>query len=351
VILLGLCSVLAARSGGQVSPETNPQRVPGHGKVTINVVVTDKQGHPVRGLTANDFTLTDNDQPQTLAGFKALDAEATDAPVHTVIVVDMVNVPFQMTAWGREELGKFLKEDGGKLANPTSLAVMTQNGLKLEPNATMDGNVLMSSLDTLRTQLRPINRNGGFYAAGEMLEMSLRQISQLAAYEAAKPGHKLILVISPGLPLLPRAGDQEDMTQRKWVFDSVVALTNGLREADITLYSLDTYELGRTDPFYYQSFLKPVKKADGAEYPNLGLKVVAMHSGGQAQVTGRDITGELNTTVRDATASYELTFESVPGDGPNEYHALKVMVGRPDVTVPTTAGYYANVQGATNKKK
>ena len=315
------------------------------GRISINVVVADKQGHPVRGLQASDFSLLDNGQPTKILGFMAQDAEKTaGAPVHVIVVIDMVDVPFRTTAWVREELGQFLKEDGGKLGYPTSLAVLSESGLKLQQGATRDGNALMSDFDQYQTELRIVNRSGGFYAAGEMLELSLSQISQLAAYEATKPGHKLVLVISPGWPLLPFAGDQEDMAQRNWVFHSIVALTNGLREANITLYSLDPYELGRSDPFYYQTFLKPVAKAGGAEYPYLGLQVLATHTGGLVEVTGRDITGELNTAVRDAAASYELTFQGAPGDGPNAYHALKVKVDQPGVSVRTTAGYYANVQ-------
>lgn len=321
------------------------------GRVKINVVVTDKQGHPIRGLTANDFTVTDNDQARTIDEFKALDAEKSQGnPVHVVVVLDMVNVPFQTTAWAREELTKFLQEDGGKLAYPTSLVVMTDSGLRAGQGSSLDGSALVGAMNRYQTELRAVNRSGGFYAAGEMIEMSLNQLSELAAYEATQPGHKILLMISPGWPLLARAGDQEDLAQRKWVFNSIISFTNGLREADITLYSLDTYELGRTDPFYYQTFLKPVKKTDGAEYPNLGLQVLSAHSGGTVQVTGRDITGELNAAVRDAAASYELIFEGVPGDGPNEYHALKVKVDHPEATVRTTAGYYANVQLATNGK-
>jgi hypothetical protein len=147
--------------------------------------------------------------------------------------------------------------------------------------------------------------------------------------------------------MLPAAGDQEDLVQRNWVFNTIVEMTNGLREANITLYALNPFELGRTDPFYYQGYLKPVALAKNAEYPNLALQVFAAHSGGQVLVAGRDIKGELNTAIRDASTSYELTFEGAPGDRPNEYHALQVQVDKPDVKVRTTAGYYANVRLST----
>jgi VWFA-related protein len=314
--------------------------------ISIDVVVADKLGHPLRGLQASDFTLLDNKQPRKLIGFQAMDAETTPgSPVHVVIVVDMINTAFDTVARERGELAAFLKEDGGKLGNPTSLAIFSDKGLKLLKGSTLDGNALLADFNTRQTELRIVGRGTGIYGAAEQIEMSLSQLGQLAAFEATQPGRKMILVISPGWQLLARAGDQADMKQRTWVFNSIVQLTNGLREAHIALYCLDPYTLGgRSNPFYYQSFLKPIAFARDAEYPHLALQVLAQHSGGQVLTSGRDITGELNDAVRDAGASYELTFEAAPGDRPDEYHALQVQVDRPSVLVRTAAGYYANTR-------
>jgi VWFA-related protein len=171
--------------------------------------------------------------------------------------------------------------------------------------------------------------------------MSISQLGKLAAYEAPQPGRKLLLVISPGWPMLPSAGYQSDMKQRNAVFNSVVQFTNGLREGNIQLYCLDPFDLGRTNPFLYQGYLKGIAEIKDATYPNLSLQVLAEHSGGQVIVNGRDITGELNMAVRDASASYELTFEAAHGDRPNEYHALQVQVDKPNVKIRTSSGYYA----------
>jgi hypothetical protein len=123
-----------------------------------------------------------------------------------------------------------------------------------------------------------------------------------------------------------------------------VELTNGLREAHVVLYTIDPFELGRTDPFYYQNYLKGVSKVNDAEYADLGLQVLAVHTGGLVQVTGMDIKGEINEAVRDANAYYTLTFDSPPSDRPNEYHGLRLQVDKPSTTVRTSFGYYANIQ-------
>jgi VWFA-related protein len=339
------------------SPSTPPQLATAENaapadsnRISIDVVVTDKLGHPVHGLKASDFTLLDNKAPQKILSFRALDVETAHSdPTSVVVVLDTINADFSTVAREREELSRFLKQDGGELANPTSVAIFADGGTKMQQGFSRDGNALNAALSQQETALRTVTRNSGFWGAGERLEMSLGQLSQLAAYESTLPGRKIILVIGPGWPLFAVAGEQSDMKQRTWVFNSVVQLTNGFREGHIALYCLDPFDLGRTDPFYYQSFLKGVAAPKDAQYPNLALQVLAVHSGGSVIINGRDILGELNTAVRDAGASYELTFESAPGDRPNEYHALEVKVDQPNVTVHTTTGYYAHPQILSSK--
>ena len=135
-------SAPTAQSQPSTSPNTNPSlktapdspsdRAAAAGRISINVVVADKLGHPVEGLQAGDFTLLDNKQPQKLLGFRAIDHETlrTD-PVHVVIVVDMINTGFDTVARERQELATFLKEDGGELANPTSIAIFADSGVKV----------------------------------------------------------------------------------------------------------------------------------------------------------------------------------------------------------------------------
>jgi hypothetical protein len=47
--------------------------------VTVDAVVLDRQGRPVRGLTAEDFTLLEDGKPQVVASFEAFDLGAAAA--------------------------------------------------------------------------------------------------------------------------------------------------------------------------------------------------------------------------------------------------------------------------------
>ena len=330
----------------QAAPAAQAPPVEPH-TISINVAVTDKQGHSIKGLKQEDFTLLDNKQPRKIVDFHEVDTHQVPAgaadQVQVIIVVDMINTDFTVVAREREQLGEYLKQDGGHLAHPTSLAILTEKGIKMQQASSEDGNLLLSTLDGANSELRMTGRSAGFWGASDRLNWSLNQLTQLVAYEGNKPGRKLAFFLSPGWPLLPNAGINATDKERKWVFGALVGLTNGLREAQMTLYSMDPHTLGRTDPFYYQSYLKPVSNVNQAEEPYLALQVLSAHSGGLDEVTGMDVLGEINTAVRDAEGWYSVTFEPPVPDRRNEYHGLQVKVDKPGV-VRTTAGYYANVE-------
>jgi len=144
--------------------------------------------------------------------------------------------------------------------------------------------------------------------------------------------------------MFARASHDATTKELQWTFNSIVELTNGLREAHLEIYAIDPFELGRTNPFNYQTYLKGVSKVNDANYADLGLQVLAAHTGGLVEVTGMDIKGEINNAVRDANAYYTLTFEAPPADRANEYHDLHLEVDKAGATVRTTSGYYDNVQ-------
>ena len=151
-------------------------------------------------------------------------------------------------------------------------------------------------------------------------------------------------------------GSEEDLHAAQWDFNTIVGLTNTIRDSRTAIYRLDPFELGGAhagaqDPFYYQAFLKPLTNPKKATYPFMGLGVFAVHSGGRVLVTGHDITGELNNVLRDGGSYYELTYAAPPAGGPNQYHAVSVSVNQPGTFVQTISGYYADPQSVGPKPK
>lgn len=340
------------------APQQNLQQIPGAttpaqpnglmanqtGPVSLDVVVDDKKGNPTGGLEQKDFTLLDNGQPRPLVGFRAVNTTAQPDAVHVVIVVDMINSSFERIAYEREQLGEFLTQNGGELPHPTTIAVMTERGVSMMGGSTQDGNALNTNFRKVGTDLRMIGRDAGFYGATERIETSLTELRQIVHYASAMPGRKMVVIITPGWPLLQLAGEEEDMAQHNWMFNVVTQISTELRTGHVALYSIDPLELGRTDPFLYQAYLKPVKRPQQAQYPTMALQVFAEHSGGRALTMGRDVRGELNVAMRDAGPYYELTFNPSPADKPNEYHELQVKVDQPGLVARTNAGFYERVE-------
>jgi VWFA-related protein len=315
--------------------------------MTLDVVVTDKSGKPVSGLGQKDFTLLDNKQPQKILSFEAVAgaAAAADQPLEVIVLVDTVNTEFTNVAIERKEIEKFLGRSGGALAQPVSM-VFFSDGAATGTISSRDGNAVVADLNQKQLGLRTIGRAQGSFGGFERMQMSLITLRKLADFEAGMPGRKLVVWISPGWPFLTSGMDQvlESQKQKQWFFDSIVALSDGLRRARITLYSIDP--LGTADALSlrttdYKQFLKGVKKAAQADLGDLALQVLASQSGGQVLNSSNDLAGEIATCAAEANSYYVLTFEGLPGDGPNEYHALEIKLAKPGLTARTRSGYYA----------
>jgi len=345
-------------------------------QITLDVVVADKSGKPIPGLRQQDFTLVDNKQPQKIVSIRAAEgggatavkggggsavepgsataaepgSATADEPMEMILLVDQVNTDFTALASARKEIVKFLGRNGGQLALPASMVFLSEAGGTVGETPTRDGNALIAELNQKPSSARTNqSRTHGFYNDRERLEFSVHTLEQVADYEATIPGRKLAIWISSGWPLLSSPRGELGSKAKQWVFDTVVALSDRLRRARITLYDIDPAGVvADTDGLRglaYRRFLTPVKTLGQALPGSVALQVLASQSGGLV-LNSNDVAGEIATCVADASASYALSFDGLPGDGPNEYHALEVTVNRPGLTARTRSGYYAQPERA-----
>ncbi len=261
-----------------------------------------------------------------------------------VLLVDEVNTNFTSVSFERAQIEKFLRRDNGELPRPVSLAVLTDAGLAMGGGSTQDGNALATALSQNKAGLRSITRSQGVYGADDRVGLSLNALHQLADYEAPRPGRKIVMWISPGWPLL--TGPRIDLTSKdqQRLFSQIVAVSDGLRRARVTLYSIDplgTADSGGLRTTYYEGFLKGVKKARQVQMGDLGLQVIATQTGGRVLISNNDVTGEIASVVGDANTFYVLTFDGLPGDGPDEFHSLEIKLDKPGLKALTRTGYYA----------
>jgi VWFA-related protein len=314
-------------------------------RITLDVVVTDKSGKPIPGLAQQDFTLLDNKQPSKILSFDAIPggAAAADPPVEVILLVDEVNASFRAVSSERQEMEKFLKQNGGELERPTSLVFLSDSGIQ-STSSSRDGTALIAQLNQNKNGLRFIGRMQGVYGAGDRVQLSLNALEQFADYESTRPGRKLVIWISPGWPLLSGPRIELSSKEDQSLFKTIVALSDALRQARITIYSIDPLGLGDSGglrALRYENFVSGVKKANQVHIGNLGLQVIAVQSGGRVFDYSNDVAGEIATCMADAHAFYVLSFEGLPGDGPNEYHALSVKIDKPGLTARTRTAYYA----------
>jgi len=311
------------------------------GRMHLDVVVDDKAGKAVPGLELKDFTLMDNNQPAPILSFHAFDAtvQQAEAPAEVIVPLDVVNNEFQTISYVREGIEKFLRQNGGKLAQPVSILLFTNDGAKTVLKPTMDGNALAGQLSDMVTGMRTIGRSGGLAGDGERFELSIRMLSLIAKTETKVPGRKLLIWAGPGWPLLNNVGIEISNKDQQMFFDRIVLLSGLLREAQISLYSISSGEVG-PGTFVYRGYLKGVKSSPQANPPNLALKVLATQSGGRVLGPDNDLTAQINHIVEDAKAYYRISFDPPKADRANEYHDLKLQVDQPGLTARTNSGYY-----------
>ncbi|HEY1499155.1 MAG TPA: VWA domain-containing protein [Acidobacteriaceae bacterium] len=328
-----------------VPPVSTPPPAPTAGPVSFNIVVTDKSGHPVSGLKQEDFSLLDNKQPATIRSFQA---HAIDDPQNNpeamVILIDDVNANFSTVSVVRTQLENYLRSGGGKLAIPVGILMLTDTGLDQVAPLSSDGTMLANALHQKEGQLHDIPRSTGFYGGEERLQISLRALSSLGNYLGKVGGRKLVVWIGPGWPIFDNPNVMIGPQQQRNLFSAIVNLSGMLREAGVSIDSVDP--VGPTDAassrnFLWEDFVKPVTKPTKADPGALALQVFAMHSGGQVLYGSNDISGEVVKCAADTTAWYTLSFDPQRADAPNAWHDVEVKINKPGLKIRTNNGYYA----------
>ena len=234
-ILSGM--ILAARTGAaQAAASTGVPTV-------LNVVVTDKADRPVAGLLASDFTVVDNKRERSVIDVRQVAGESRDAdpPVEAVLLVDEINSSFETMARERKDLENYLRQRSGPLPLPTSFVFLTETELKFQGAPSRDAKVLLQNLANNPNAQRSFQPQGGFQQGVQMREKSLQALNGVALKLRNSPGRKLVVWISHGWPAFPDLTVQKSAKEMDGLFTYIVSLSTVLREAQITLYSVDPY--------------------------------------------------------------------------------------------------------------
>ncbi|MDR3742366.1 MAG: VWA domain-containing protein [Terracidiphilus sp.] len=313
----------------------------------LDVVVTDKADRPVAGLKAEDFKVVDNKQQRNVIGLREVEGETpnADPAVEAVLLVDEINSSFEVMARERKEIENYLLQSAGPLPIPTSFVFLTETELQYQGQPSRDAKVLLANLEKNPNPQRSFQPQGGFQQAVQMREKSLEALNGLALKLRDRPGRKLVIWISPGWEAFPNLSVQKSAKEMDGLFTYIVSLSTLLREARITLYSVDPYgaqrDLARAANSEYQPFVKGVASAKQADNGNLYLQVIATQTGGKVLYGSNNIARMIDQCLADAQAFYVLSYDAAVARSANEYHGVQIQVGKPGLKARARTGFYA----------
>jgi VWFA-related protein len=315
--------------------------MPTTGPLQLDVVVSQPNGKPIGGLSQQQFHVSVNGKPEPIVGFQAVEGDA--AQVEVILMIDTVNAGFSTLAFERSEIESFLKQNQGRLAHPVSIAVITDTGMQMTPQSSTDGNELAAFLDKMNFPMRTIPRSAGLWGWVEKFQISATGLLNLSTAQQRRPGRKLLIWVSPGWPLLSGPEVQLTTKEQDSFFSNLLTISTALREARITLYSVDPLGAQDADGYrtrFYKEFTKGVRSPQQMQVGNLALQVFALETGGRIFNSSNGITREIGQAVQDADAYYAIAVDPPPASHPNEYRSISVTVDQAAATARTMTGYY-----------
>jgi len=338
--------------------------------VVLDVVVTDRDGKPVDGLTRKDFEIYEDNKLQSVRSFEppaahVLPAESAAASIATVfdaskpssfgqspvniLVLDQLNTHFADSSFARRELQDFLTKQPQPLKQPTTLLSVYDNHFKQLQGYTRDRDALLRALAAAPPEYAwKLEVNGkADHGPLDRLEQSLRALEEMAQGSARIAGRKNIIWVGGGFPSIdPDTIDDDDAQTVK---DTLQHVTDVLLDSRVTLYAVDptTTAAGVTEVTDATQMMFVQAAGDGlatnadpfdsnADFDKLG------------PVTGGRVIRSMNNVAQQIAASVDLGTEfytigyspSSSSEAKGQYRKIRVVCLRPDLTATTRMGYY-----------
>jgi VWFA-related protein len=348
------------------SDNAQPVAIP-DGLIHIDVVVTNPSGRPVLGLMAKDFILLNNGKPSPIVSFAAFQgALRPDPPVSVVLVLDALRASggsLDLKQIEYRQVEKFLRQNDGYLAQPTTILELTDHGLWQVGESSMNGIALADSiaqhylseqiqapeLPRLLNSQSPPAAFEPHMATNSPTVAALKALGIIAAIERQRPGRKLIFWIGPGWGLASGQNvntDLMDNRNRQAFFDMTVWFSTLLRLARVSLYSFslaeNTQPASDAPPELTAALSSPHGPASPQDVTlfDLNRKMLALASGGRVIPPSADIVAEINNCLRDRNSFYALSFNPDPVAHVDEYHDLRIVIRDTKLIAHTVSGFY-----------
>ncbi len=300
----------------------------------LDVSVLDKKNQPVTGLTAADFTITEDGKPQPIQTFAEVDLPHPDpaGPAWTreispdvitntgveserliVIVLDPASVEL-WTVKSAKAIGQSIVDQLG----PADLAsVMIEEDRAHLQEFTHDRARLRSVIDQFQPGHEPIQAIVRIRAIWDIVDT-------LATVKARR---KSVIWVTPGIIFDPSG-------EIRWAWKRML---DSARLANVNVYPIDPTGLVAIsdvdDP-------TGIKRASVTKLNDFIL-ATADNTGGHAFLNSNEFTSKIPQIFRETGSFYLLGYASPNIKADGGFHRIAVKVNRPGVTVHARAGYYA----------
>jgi VWFA-related protein len=338
--------------------------------VQVDVVVTDKDGHAVRGLSREDFTVLDRKQPRAIVNFEEIshtydagsDPEPLASAPHDVatnttprasrLVVLLIDdfVPDDRL----EKIAQVAKEVVTSLGQDASLALLTRTYARTV-EVTEDQTSVLREIDKISSR----SAESPKVARTKRAETTpcpwlvFRQVADMLRTDDSQ--RKAIVYISPfcggGLKELVQA--MEDGTRGPGGDDAIAAI-EALRRANVAFYAIDPrgpedYSLGNFDAPDIVATQGPrsaeawrtqcvTRMCDPVLQSQDNQRAFSAATGGFAVTNTNDIPAGISQILDDFGHYYLLGFEASDFNE-RGYRPVEIAVNRPGLTLRYRRGY------------
>lgn len=372
--------------------------------VQIPVIVTDKNGSHIHGLTKDDFRLTENGKDQKVSTFEELTATSSKLPAApvkpglfanltlsddqprtvTVIVLDTINTPFLDQTYGRRQLVKYLAEnlDTNQVL---ALMVMSSRGVRVVQGLTGDPEQLLQVLKKVSGEL-PGNQGNSIdaqadAATGDLPDISTppssgsafqymeafveygdaihAQFQQQQAIEATMnslraiawslsgvPGRKSLIWATGGFPFNLSSPDVVPGGYLSTLYEETM---QALTAAQVSVYPVDVRGLttlgaadaSRSGPMTGPQASRLISNRAWLQQSTIeSLTEFADMTGGKAFYNTNDLATAFKRAAEDASSYYLLGYYLDTKNNRAGWRNLKVQVDKKDVEIRARKGFF-----------
>jgi VWFA-related protein len=336
---------------GQQNPSDQPKIRVTSALVFLDVTVLDKKGRPVvSGLTKDDFTITEDKEPQPIFSFEAPETHVMaqgagdsdpegKAPV-TILVLDLLNSNLEDFAYIRYEVRQFLKGQPPQLASPTELIVIGNQSLEMLQGYTRSRGDLLSALNHLPAALPFKKMNGAFF--WERFAQSLDALQQIALQSRGVPGRKNVVWVGHGGPNVYLDSVVFSGKLQDEVKQYVHTTTNMMVDARISLFVIYPGLPVWNSPMPLSAMEAGEDIGDDDPFAgDVNFGVFVNETGGKLFYNRNDVDMEIKQSERMGSDYYTLTYQLQNANHNGKFRRIRVTLRNPNLHAVTKAGYFA----------